>query len=258
MPEDSATIDYFVRDLMATNPTIMALTYMNDNGNIIYQTSNWDISSDTISVLNAWRQQTPSVVVQGIKYSVLQCTPERLVSTNILGQGHIVASSERSRVLLAYVTPDGGAGVAYMDVARVLSQIAGGGTPGAPGAPAAPAPPTAQRAPAMPQPTYQQPQQMQEPQQMQQPQQYQEQPTYTQSAAPETGQRQSIPKSTWTSAAPDSDMKSIIWELEEFIRRVESGEFYKFLRNILTIGDQVKLWEALKLIRHFKSLMELG
>jgi hypothetical protein len=255
MPEDSATIDYFVRDLMTTNPTIMALTYMNENGNIIYQTSNWDISSDTISVLNAWRQQTPSVVVQGIKYSVLQCTPERLVSTNILGQGHIVASSERSRVLLAYVTPDGGAGVAYMDVARVLSQLAGGGAPGAPGAPAAPAAPaapTAQRAPAMPQPTYQQPQQMQ------QPPQYQAQEAYTQSAAPETAQRQAVPKSTWTSAAPDSDMKSIIWELEEFIRRVESGEFYKFLRNILTIGDQVKLWEALKLIRHFKSLMELG
>lgn len=255
MPEDTATIDYFVRDLMTTNPTIMALTYMNDNGNIIYQTSNWDISSDTITVLNAWRQQTPSVVVQGIKYSVLQCTPERLVSTNILGQGHIVASSERSRVLLAYVTPDGGAGIAYMDVARVLSQIAGGGAPGASAAPAAPAAPTTQPTHAMPQPTYQQPQQMQQPQQYQEPQQ---QPAYTQPAAPEAAQRQAVPKSTWTSAAPDSDMKSIIWELEEFIRRVESGEFYKFLRNILTIGDQVKLWEALKLIRHFKSLMELG
>ena len=252
MPEDSATIDYYVRDLINTNPTIMALTYMNDNGNIIYQTSNWDISSDTISVLNAWRQQTSSVVVQGIKYSVLQCTPERLVSTNILGQGHIVASSERNRVLIAYVTPDGGAGIAYMDVARVLSQIAGGGAPGAPAAPAAPAAPTAQRAPVMPQPTYQQPSQMQ------QPQQYQAQPTYTQPAAPESAQRQAVPKSTWTSAAPDSDMKNIIWELEEFIRRVESGEFHKFLRNILTIGDQVKLWESLKLIRHFKSLMELG
>lgn len=244
MSEDIANIDYFVRDLINLNPTIMAISYMNDNGNIIYQTSNWDISPDTIGVLNAWRQQSPSIVVQGVKYSVLQCTPERLVSTNILGQGHIVAASDKGRVLLVYITPDGGAGPAYMDVARTLSQIAGGGAPSAPAAHAAPS------APAMPQPSYQQPQQPTAPQ-------YQAPPTRPPAEAPESTARQSVPKSSWTSATPDIDMKNIIWEVEEFRKYVERGDFATFLRNLMTVGDQVKIWETLKLIRHLKSLIQL-
>jgi len=245
MTEDTANIDRSVRDLMNINPTIMAITYMNETGNIVYQTSNWDISPDTIGVLNSWRQQAPSIVVQGVKYSVLQCTPERLVSTNILGQGHIVAASEKSRVLLVYITPDGGAGPAYMDVARTLSQITGGGAPSASAAPAMPS------APAMPKPSYQQPQQPQQPA----PPQYQTQPAQTE--APEPTARQSVPKSSWTSATPDIDMKNIIWEVEEFRKYVERGDFATFLRNLLTVGDQVKIWETLKLIRHLKSLIQL-
>ena len=234
MADDVSSIDYFVRELMNSNNTITAVTYLSPDGNVIYQTSNWDISSDIISVLNSWRQQSPSVVVQGIKYSTLQCTPERLVSTNILGQGHIVASSERDRILLAYVTPDGGAGIAYMDVARTLSQLSGGGEPAA----AAPAP--------APQPQFQD--------------QFAEQPTQIADqlglqAAPE--EARPVPKSTWASASPETEMKNIIWEVEEFRKYVERGDFAAFLRGLLTEGDQVKIWEILKLIRHFKSLSQV-
>lgn len=240
MSDDIATIDYLIRELMNTNNTITAVTLLSPDGNIIYQTSNWDISSDIIGVLNSWRQQAPSIVVQGIKYSTLQCTPERLVSTNILGQGHIVASSERDRILLAYVTPDGGAGIAYMDVARTLSQITGG-APAAPTAPATPAPPTT------PSPS--------EPSQPQ----YNAGPEYIQAqySQPATEEARPVPKSTWASTSPDTDMKNIIWEVEEFRKYVERGDFAAFLRNLITEGDQVKIWEILKLIRHFKSLSQL-
>jgi hypothetical protein len=243
MADDVSTIDYIIRELMTGNTTITAATLLTPEGNVVFQTSNWDISSDVIGVLNSWRQQSPSVVVQGIKYSTLQCTPERLVSTNILGQGHIVASSERSRILLAYVTPDGGAGVAYMDVARSLSQITGG-------APAAAAPPAMAPAPQAPapapvEPQYQQPQQFTD--QLQQ--QYQPQP-----AAEEM---RPVPKSSWATSAPGTEMKNIIWEVEEFRKYVERGDFAGFLRDLLTQGDQVKIWEVLKIIRHFKSLSQV-
>jgi hypothetical protein len=230
--DDIATIDYVIRDLMNTNNTITAVTLLSLEGTVVYQTSNWDISPDIIQVLNAWRQQSPSVVVQGIKYSTLQCTPERLVSTNILGQGHIVASSERDRILLAYVTPDGGAGIAYMDVARTLTQITGGGVGGA----------MAQTSAPMDQPPY-------SPQQYQQQQQLYPEPTYS-----EQDTMRPVPKSTWATTTPDADMKNIIWEVEEFRKYVERGDFALFLRDLLTQGDQVKIWEVLKLIRHFKSL----
>jgi hypothetical protein len=228
--DDIATIDYVIRDLMNTNNTITAVTLLSLEGTVVYQTSNWDISPDIIQVLNAWRQQSPSVVVQGIKYSTLQCTPERLVSTNILGQGHIVASIERDRILLAYVTPDGGAGIAYMDVARTLTQITGGGG----GA-------MAQTSAPMDQQPYS-------------PQQYQQQQLYPEPTYSEQDTMRPVPKSTWASTTPDADMKNIIWEVEEFRKYVERGDFALFLRDLLTQGDQVKIWEVLKLIRHFKSL----
>ncbi len=244
MQDDTSAIDYIIRDLMTGNATITAATLLTPEGNVVFQTSNWDISSDVIGVLNSWRQQSPSVVVQGIKYSTLQCTPERLVSTNILGQGHIVASSERSRILLAYVTPDGGAGVAYMDVARALSQVVGG-------APAEAGPPAMAPAPAQPQ--YQQPQQ----EAYQQPQQFADQFQQQQTAAPATEEMRPVPKSSWASSAPGTEMKNIIWEVEEFRKYVEGGNFAAFLRDLLTQGDQVKIWEVLKIIRHFKSLSQV-
>lgn len=231
--EDASTLDYIIRDLMHGNATITAATVLSLEGNVVFQTSNWDISSDVIGVLNSWRQQSPSVVVQGIKYSTLQCTQERLVSTNILGQGHIVASSEQNRILLAYVTPDGGAGVAYMDVARALSQITGGAA-AEPGAPA-PAPAVAQ------------------PQAYEQPVQQAAQPQF---GAPQEEMRP-VPKSTWASSSPNTEMKNIIWEVEEFRKYVERGDFEGFLRTLLTQGDQVKIWEILKIIRHFKSLSQI-
>ncbi|MHA1263768.1 MAG: hypothetical protein ACTSRS_00890 [Candidatus Helarchaeota archaeon] len=246
MQDDVTTIDYIIRELMASNNTITAATVLTPEGQVVYQTSNWDISSDVIGLLNSWRQQAPSVVVQGIKYSTLQCTPERLVSTNILGQGHIVASSERNRILLAYVTPDGGAGVAYMDVARALSQITGGGAAQPAAAPAptqvSPQPPTSYQQP----PSYEQAQVYQQPQQP-------EQTQYT----PTQEQMRPVPKSSWSSSSPSTEMKNIIWEVEEFRKYVERGDFEAFLRNLLSEGDQVKIWEILKLIRHFKSLTQI-
>jgi len=242
MADDASPIDYIIRDLMNGNTTITAATVLTPEGNIVFQTSNWDISSDVIGVLNSWRQQSPSVVVQGIKYSTLQCTPERLVSTNILGQGHIVASGEQSRVLLAYVTPDGGAGVAYMDVARALSQITGEGPAEAAAQPMAPAP--AQ-------------QQYQQPEAYQQPQPFADQVQQQYPTQPAAEEMRPVPKSSWATSAPGTEMKNIIWEVEEFRKYVERGDFAGFLRDLLTQGDQVKIWEVLKIIRHFKSLSQV-
>ncbi|MHA1131055.1 MAG: hypothetical protein ACTSQQ_09615, partial [Candidatus Helarchaeota archaeon] len=61
MSDDMSLIDYSIRELMNNNNTITAVTLISPEGNIIYQTSNWDISSDVIGVLNSWRQQSPSV-----------------------------------------------------------------------------------------------------------------------------------------------------------------------------------------------------
>lgn len=232
-----------VRRLLAANNTVTAVTIVDGAGGVLYQTSNWDITSDIISILNSWRQQQPSIVVQGIKYSTLQCTQERLVATNIMGQGHIVCANFKDQyITIAYVTPDGGAGVAYMDVARANDSIGTGAAPAEVAIPATtPVAPQAEYAQQYEQ-TYEQPAETYETTQY-------EQPTYEQPTQP-------VPSSSWATTSQDTDMKNLLWELDEFAKFVTRGEFGQFLQNILREGDQVKCWELLKVIRSLKSFME--
>ncbi len=238
MEKVAAEYESAVKRLLAANNTVTAVTIVDGAGGVLYQTNNWDITSDIITILSSWRQQQPSIVVQGIKYSTLQCTQERLVATNIMGQGHIVCANFKDQyITIAYVTPDGGAGVAYMDVARANDSIGTGAAPVEayqPAAPVATQPEVAQ--------TYEQ--------------QY-TQPAETYETTYQVEQTsQPVPSSSWASTSQDTDMKNLLWELDEFSKFVSRGEFGQFLQNILREGDQVKCWELLKVIRSLKSFME--
>ena len=232
MPEPD--YENVLNKLFEANKTVTAVTIMDGSGNVLYQTSNWDITSDIISTLNAWRKQEHSIIIQGIKYSILQCTKERLVATNVMGQGHIVAANNKDQyVTLAYVSPDGGAGVAYMDVARANDEIATG-------APliAAPFPVAAET-------------------EVVEVQEIEPEPVVV---APKPAvikpKPLAVPSSTWFTSNQETDAKNIIWELQEFYKYVEKGEFNSFLQSILSEGDQVKAWELLKIIRSMKSFIE--
>lgn len=238
MEKVAADYESAVKRLLAANNTVTAVSIVDGAGSVLYQTNNWDITSDIITILSSWRQQQPSIVVQGIKYSTLQCTQERLVATNIMGQGHIVCANFKDQyITIAYVTPDGGAGVAYMDVARANDSIGTGAAPTEvyqPVAPVVPQPEVAQ--------TFDQ--------------QY-TQPVETYDTTVQVEQpSQPVPSSSWATTSQDTDMKNLLWELDEFTKFVSRGEFGQFLQNILREGDQVKCWELLKVIRSLKSFME--
>ena len=238
-------VDYgsAITKLMEANNTVTAVTICDGQGSVLFQTSNWDITSDIITLLSSWRQQQPSIVVQGIKYSTLQCTQERLVATNIMGQGHIVCANFKDQnITIAYVTPDGGAGVAYMDVARTNDSI---GTEAAATGGYQAAAQVSAEAPVQPQyeETYEQPVETYDTQNGGYEQTDYQQPT------------QSVPSSSWASSSQDTDMKNLLWELDEFTKFVTRGEFGQFLQNLMKEGDQVKCWELLKIIRSLKSFM---
>ncbi|MHA1144596.1 MAG: hypothetical protein ACTSRW_07660 [Candidatus Helarchaeota archaeon] len=233
----TSEIEQEIRGLMDKNNSVTAVTITNGQGEVIFQTSNWDITSDIILLLNSWRQQAPSITVQGIKYSILQCTPERLVGTNVMGMGHIVATNNRDQqIMIAYVTPEGGAGVAYMDVARandnVMSILSKAAPTPVPSQAEAPAPEPIPEPTPTPAPTPQ----IEEPISME--------------AA------KSVPSSTWATAASQTDMKNLLWELGEFSKYVSRGDFESFLQNLLTEGDQVKIWELIKILRSLKNFID--
>lgn len=121
MPTDPATVVY---NLIQRDPSIIAAAVVQGKDTILYSTDNWDISADISRVVSSWNSMTAQfVMVSGVKYSVLQCTSERLVATSIRGEGHILGAKDEEHKLLIYLEPDGEPMGATMDTARALSQL---------------------------------------------------------------------------------------------------------------------------------------
>lgn len=113
-----------VANLMQKDPTILAATVIEGNDNIVYQTDNWDITPDLDRVLSSWRGQNAQFIkISGVKYSMLQCTSERMAATSIKGEGSIVAAKDDEHKLIAYVSPDGDMRGAMMDTARAVGDM---------------------------------------------------------------------------------------------------------------------------------------
>jgi hypothetical protein len=124
MPIDPQTAVY---NLMQNDPHIIAAAVLQGK-EIVYTTDNWDISADIGRVISSWvGQNAQFIMISGVKYSVLQSAPERLVATNIRGEGSIVCAKDEVFKIIVYLEPDGYAPGAAMDVQRVLGTMSSKG-----------------------------------------------------------------------------------------------------------------------------------
>ena len=125
MPTDPATAVY---NLMQKDPSIIAAAVIKGSDTILYSTDNWDISPDIAKVISSWNSMNAQfIMISGVKYSILQCTTERLVATSIRGEGHILGAKDEEHKLLIYLEPDGEPMGATMDTARALSDMSSKG-----------------------------------------------------------------------------------------------------------------------------------
>lgn len=121
MPTDPATVVY---NLIQKDPSIIAAAVVQGSNNILYTTDNWDISSEVGKVISSWNSMNAQfVILSGVKYSVLQCTSERLVATSIRGEGHIIGAKDEEHKIIIYLEPDGEPMGATMDTARAVSEL---------------------------------------------------------------------------------------------------------------------------------------
>lgn len=107
-------------DKMIKEGTIQALVIVNINDGSVYWTSgNWELNGPEF--LKAWAEKQPSVTVQGIKYSVIDITDDRLVATNVKGQGHAVAAKcpTQPYVFIAYSSANVSVKDAYTGTAKL-------------------------------------------------------------------------------------------------------------------------------------------
>ena len=123
-----STPENAVYNLMQKDPSIIAAAVL-QGSNIIYSTDNWDISADASKVVSSWNSMNAQfVMISGVKYSILQCTTERLVATSIRGEGHIIGSKDEEHKIIVYLEPDGEPMGATMDTARALSEMSSRGS----------------------------------------------------------------------------------------------------------------------------------
>lgn len=104
------SIETAIQNILQLDPNVLAIAVINNQGGIIFQTSNWDISPDIAGVLQVWNTGGGgSLMVQDVSYLALEVIPERIVATNVRGQGHIVGVRVRSGAVIAYISPQGDA-----------------------------------------------------------------------------------------------------------------------------------------------------
>ncbi len=93
----SEEIEAIIDDLLNSEQNIFGVAIISKDGTLITQTENWNIISD-LDLINELLNQKlqlgekgiSSIVIQGIKYMVVENTEERKIGTNITGKGHII------------------------------------------------------------------------------------------------------------------------------------------------------------------------
>lgn len=97
-----------VASIMAEDPSITAVVVLSGN-QIVYQTPNWDCTADASAMARAFQSSGGggAINVQEVKYMLLDVSQDRMVATNIQGQGHLVGCPCASGHVVAYVDPQG-------------------------------------------------------------------------------------------------------------------------------------------------------
>nr|MDO8109496.1 hypothetical protein [Candidatus Sigynarchaeota archaeon] len=109
--------------MLDINENIYGVALVDGKGKVLAQTANWDIRKDSPGFVAAWNANQGSVSLLGIRYVVVENTPERLIGTNATGKGHVIGASAGPAKVIVYINPAIGPTVVlndvYMDAMRI-------------------------------------------------------------------------------------------------------------------------------------------
>ena len=104
MDEIKNIIDKLGIIALETNIKIAGVAVVSDSGNIIYQTDNWDLTTQTNIILNVIKGDR-SFVLNDVEFSVVETTTEGIIGTNDNGMGHVIFVPFQGGVLVSYAMP---------------------------------------------------------------------------------------------------------------------------------------------------------
>jgi predicted regulator of Ras-like GTPase activity (Roadblock/LC7/MglB family) len=114
----SEEIEAVIDELLNAEQNIFGVAIISKDGRLLTQTENWNIAGD-LDLINELLNQKlelgekgiSSIIIQGIKYMVVENTEERKIGTNITGKGHIIICPVPiggSGALVCYINPQVG------------------------------------------------------------------------------------------------------------------------------------------------------
>ncbi|MBD3230609.1 MAG: hypothetical protein GF329_20690 [Candidatus Lokiarchaeota archaeon] len=126
-------IESLIDDLLDEEQNVYGVAVIDQDGNLVSQTENWDISNNLDKFnellqtkLELGEKGISSITIQGIKYMLVENNPERKIGTNIKGKGHIIICPipiSGDGALVCYINPKVGPRDALFTVQEYARKI---------------------------------------------------------------------------------------------------------------------------------------
>jgi predicted regulator of Ras-like GTPase activity (Roadblock/LC7/MglB family) len=130
----SAKIEEIIDNLLDEEQNIYGVAVVNRDGKLLTQTENWDISENMDKINELLRTKVElgekgitSIILQDVKYMIVENTEERKIGTNITGKGHIIVAPVPiggTGALVCYINPQVGPRDALFTVQEYAKKLA--------------------------------------------------------------------------------------------------------------------------------------
>jgi predicted regulator of Ras-like GTPase activity (Roadblock/LC7/MglB family) len=114
----SEEIEKIIDGLLEEEENVYGVAVVDKDGKLITQTENWDLSGDMDKInellrtkLGLGEKGMTSIVLQDVKYMIVENTEERKIGTNITGKGHVIVAPVPiggTGALVCYINPQVG------------------------------------------------------------------------------------------------------------------------------------------------------
>lgn len=126
IPFSFMSLQEWVNWLLNSGSGIVAVAVFDTSGTCRYTTDNWkSAATEGHIILNAWKSGQSQFDFGGVSFAVLKSDNERLISTNVGKQGHIVGtlSVNGKLYVIGFVSPESDFYAAYRDLAQFADGI---------------------------------------------------------------------------------------------------------------------------------------
>ncbi|MHA1729479.1 MAG: profilin family protein [Promethearchaeota archaeon] len=118
-------VEEVMDELLDSEQNVGGIAVISKDGDLIFQTENWDLNSEVGNIINTVKSPEGSIIILGIKYMIVESTLERIIGTNIRGKGHVILAPFEDGVLVTYIMPQAGPRDALFNVQSFAKKLNG-------------------------------------------------------------------------------------------------------------------------------------